>query len=80
MIPYSRPNALIYIPYPRVNCLKTIPFTAAHTYIPIYGRTPHPPPPPGGEGAVVLLITSNFFTNVKFHNGEGSGNDHVLRK
>ena len=42
MIPYSRPNSLIYIPYPRVNWLKTIPFTAAHTYIAIYGSTPSP--------------------------------------
>ena len=42
MIPYSRPNALIYIPYPRVNCLKTIPFTAAHTYIAHIWQYPPP--------------------------------------
>ena len=47
MIPYSRPNALIYIPYPRVHCLKIIPLTAAHTYIAPIWQSPPPPPRPG---------------------------------
>ena len=44
MIPYSRLNSPIYTPYPRVNSLKIIPFTAAHTYVPLYGSTPSPSP------------------------------------
>ena len=59
MIPYSRLNSPIYTPYPRVNSLKIIPFTAAHTYVPLYGSTPPPPLPPGSKVTLTFYPESN---------------------
>ena len=68
MIPYSRPNVLIYIPYPRVNCLKTIPLTAAHTYMAHIWQSP----PPGLAPVQTLVMQSHLAAHQrKFISEEG---------
>jgi len=67
MIPYSRPNSLIYIPYPRANCLEIIPFAAAHTYIAHIWQYPPPPTPllNGGLTFLTLMFKRNYFPQSK---------------
>ena len=47
MIPYSRPNALIYIPYPRVQLLENHTLrSGTYPYSPYSSYMAVPPPPP----------------------------------